>query len=254
MLVILVLTIAFGQSDGSSIQSFYFVSLLLPVIVGLNYFFNYLLLPKYLLARRYWLFGLYSFYTLIISLYLETIVLFVAFILLANYNFNNLNPATTNIFLLCIVLYGVVFLNTVMILVRKNLGGELDADRKKSFDITSTGSLIIRADRKNHKIMYDDILYLESLNDYVRITLISDQVIVTKEKISKFEKSLPISFQRIHRSFIVNLSKVESFNREMVFVKGEQLPISRSYKKETNQRLNKSIANERPTSTSVDNL
>ena len=106
--------------------------------------------------------------------------------------------------------------------------------------------LIVRADRKNHKLAHQDTLYVESLSDYVRIVPISSEPIVTKEKISVLQKRLPPSFLRIHRSFIVNTTKIDSFTKEEVDVGGCKLPISRTYKKEVITFLQKSLATEKP--------
>ena len=59
----------------------------------------------------------------------------------------------------------------------------------------------------------------------------------SKEKISHMEKYLPEGFIRIHRSFIVNRSKISTFSREYVMVGGKELPISRSFKKEVLESL-----------------
>ena len=59
----------------------------------------------------------------------------------------------------------------------------------------------------------------------------------SKEKISHMEEYLPEGFIRIHRSFIVNRSKISTFSREHVVVGGMELPVSRSYKKEVLEAL-----------------
>lgn len=97
--------------------------------------------------------------------------------------------------------------------------------------------LYFRADRKMVKVMLDEILYIESLKDYVKIVTKANTVI-TKQPISSLEEMLPRDgFVRIHRSFIVALSKIESYNHEVIVVNKKELPISRMYKHEVSKML-----------------
>jgi len=97
--------------------------------------------------------------------------------------------------------------------------------------------LYLRIDRKMVKIDTDDIIWIESLKDYVKVVL-KDRVLSSKQKISVVEKLLPIDdFIRIHRSFIVPVSKIESYNANYVKIAGTELPIGRNYKADCQQRL-----------------
>ncbi len=97
--------------------------------------------------------------------------------------------------------------------------------------------LYVRAERKMVKVMVDDILYIESLKDYVRIIL-KDQQIITKQTISALEEMLPeTDFMRIHRSFIVAEKKIDSFNQHAVFLKKTEIPVGPLYKHEIMKRL-----------------
>ena len=100
------------------------------------------------------------------------------------------------------------------------------------------GYFTVRSNRKISKIAYDELEYIESLADYIRLHLAHGIPINTKEKISHMEKELPGSFLRIHRSFIVNTTKISSFSRESVLIGEKELPISRSYKKVVVAKLN----------------
>lgn len=97
--------------------------------------------------------------------------------------------------------------------------------------------LYFRVDRKMVKVMVHDILYLESLKDYVRIVTTTKQLIV-KQTITSLEEMLPEGqFLRIHRSFVVALSKVDSYSPTHVEVMGKELPIGRHYKPDAEQVL-----------------
>lgn len=96
--------------------------------------------------------------------------------------------------------------------------------------------LYFRADRKMVKVMLDEILYVESLKDYVKI-ITATKTVITKQSISSLEEMLPKdAFVRIHRSFIVAISKIESYNHEVIVVDKKELPISRMYKLDVSKK------------------
>jgi DNA-binding LytR/AlgR family response regulator len=100
-------------------------------------------------------------------------------------------------------------------------------------------SFFVRADRKMVKICFSEIFYIESLADYVKIHL-TDKAVVTRETITGIQAKLPQQeFIRTHRSFIVALSAIDSFTNEYVEIGKKQIPISRSYKKEVLETLEK---------------
>lgn len=236
--VTLLLTAVFGNAFDSFVLSFYFVAMLLPVAVATSYTFNYFLVPRFLLKRRYAKFGLYFFYLLIISTYLEMWVITGSFVLLADLHYDKLSPVVTNIFVLAIVLYFIVFLKAFVLLIRRSFffqrrSRSLRAEKKKMMK----GYLTVRADRQQARILYEDIAYIESMGDYVKIITADEDAVITRERISHILKELPGSFVRIHRSFIVNSQKVDYFSRTELQVNGQALPISRTYKQQAVARL-----------------
>jgi len=99
--------------------------------------------------------------------------------------------------------------------------------------------MFVRADRRMIKIDFNAIIYIESYSDYLKIHL-QNETIVTRETISAIEAKLPHhSFLRIHRSFIIALNHISSFTNEEVTIKNVSLTISRSYKKQVLEILEK---------------
>ena len=99
--------------------------------------------------------------------------------------------------------------------------------------------IFVRSDRKMLKVDFNAIIYIESFSDYIKIHL-PESIIVTRETISAIEAKLPKkSFLRIHRSYIICISKIESFTNEHITVNRLALPISRSYRKEVLKLLEK---------------
>lgn len=91
--------------------------------------------------------------------------------------------------------------------------------------------IYLKADRKTHKVLLDEILYIESLDDYVKVHL-TNSVLVTHENISSFEQNLSSRmFIRIHRSFIINTKHVTTIAAEGVEIGKRQLPFGRAFKK-----------------------
>jgi two-component system, LytTR family, response regulator len=90
--------------------------------------------------------------------------------------------------------------------------------------------IFLSVHKKKVKIHYSEIIYIESQKEYVKI------VTTKKEYLSKMgtheiEALLPGQlFKRVHRSFIVSVSKIDSYNAEMVEVSGTPIPIGRGYR------------------------
>jgi DNA-binding LytR/AlgR family response regulator len=89
----------------------------------------------------------------------------------------------------------------------------------------------IKADRKIHKVSESEIIYIESLDDYVKIHL-KEMVLITHENISTLEEKLPYPpFVRIHRSFIINSKWVKTISNDGIELNGKELPFGRTFKK-----------------------
>ena len=91
--------------------------------------------------------------------------------------------------------------------------------------------MYVNTNRKFVKVQFDNISYIESLKDYVKIH-IPDQRILTKEKISEFEQKLPDYFLRVHRSYIVNTHQITAYTKHDIEIGDMEIPIGVSYKKE----------------------
>lgn len=95
----------------------------------------------------------------------------------------------------------------------------------------------VRSERKMVKINFDDILYIESLSDYIKIYS-SKGAIITRETITNVEAKLPSQqFLRVHRSYIVSLKNIKSYTNELLEVDNKAIPISRKYKEVVLKKL-----------------
>lgn len=225
------LTLVFSDRFGGGMEAFYYVSLLMPVILGTSYFFNYFLVPRYLFRRRFFLFALYSFYMLVVSVCLEMLAAISALLLIVYYGINENAVLFTDVFVMAGILYFIVLFTSFVTLIRhyylhQSTIGSLE-ERQALLD---RGYFTVRSNRQTSRIKFDELLYLESLGDYIEFHLVNGTVISSKEKISHMEDSLPDGFLRIHRSFIVNRSMITSFAMDHVMMGNKELPVSRSYK------------------------
>lgn len=102
---------------------------------------------------------------------------------------------------------------------------------------TDKAFIFIRVDRKMVKLLISDILYGESRGDYLQIHT-QTTTYTTRETMQHLLSKLPTSqFLRLHRSFVVAISKIESYTTEHVTIERKALPISRTYKDHVLQTL-----------------
>lgn len=95
--------------------------------------------------------------------------------------------------------------------------------------------LSIRADYKLHNIPINDILYIEAMDDYVKIHLSNNERLVARSTMKNILNKLPKSlFVRIHKSYIIPVKKVKTLHAQEVDMGFITLPVGNSYKKELN--------------------
>ncbi len=92
--------------------------------------------------------------------------------------------------------------------------------------------LFIKSEYKILRINFDDIKYIEGMNEYIKIHLIASKPVMTLLSMKSIEEQLPSDrFMRVHRSFIVNLSKISVIERSRIIFDGNvYIPVSEQYK------------------------
>jgi len=94
----------------------------------------------------------------------------------------------------------------------------------------SKDHLFLNVQKKKVKILFSEIVYIESQREYIRIVTTKKEYI-SKMSTHEMEALLPANlFKRIHRSYIISLSKIESYTAEAVEVNGVSIPIGRDYR------------------------
>lgn len=98
--------------------------------------------------------------------------------------------------------------------------------------------IYIKTDGKLVRLNNSDILFIESMGDYVKFVL-ADKKYVTHNTIKNLEEKVnPDTFMKVHRSYIVNIRKVDNLRDNSLFINGMEVPISKANKADVLKRLN----------------
>src|SRR5258708_6490178 len=99
--------------------------------------------------------------------------------------------------------------------------------------------IYLKSNKKNYKIHTTDILYIESIKDYIQVHSKDDNKLTVKQTMSEVETMLAgKSFLRIHRSYLINVEKITAFTATDIQINKTELPIGSSYKQFVSSALN----------------
>ena len=106
-------------------------------------------------------------------------------------------------------------------------------------DTPSPGAFVyLKVDRDMKKVFVNDIVYIESWKDYIKIFLTDGKSLLAKQSISAMENLLSEhKFVRVHRSFMVSLDKISGYNGLSVQLSELEIPIGRLYKQSVMEKL-----------------
>jgi DNA-binding LytR/AlgR family response regulator len=121
--------------------------------------------------------------------------------------------------------------------LNKLMGSE--ASVAASTSVSSSDAFVyLKVDRDMKKIFIDDIVYMESWKDYVKVFLTGGKSLLVKQSISAMENLFSDhKFMRIHRSYIISLDKISCYNGLFVQLGTTEIPIGRLYKQVVMERL-----------------
>jgi DNA-binding LytR/AlgR family response regulator len=98
--------------------------------------------------------------------------------------------------------------------------------------------IFIKSDGKLIRLKNDDILFIESMGDYVKFVT-AEKKYITHNTIKNLETKVdPLRFMKVHRSYIVNLSRIDDIQENSLYIKGTMIPISKAHKARVMQKLN----------------
>ncbi len=98
-----------------------------------------------------------------------------------------------------------------------------------NFKVNEEDHIFVKSNKKNIKVLFDDVNYIESIKDYIKIHLINSTLVI-KHGITAFEEKLDSRFLRVHRSYIINSQKVTAFTKNDIEIKANEIPIGENYK------------------------
>ena len=104
-----------------------------------------------------------------------------------------------------------------------------DKSIDQSSQILEKSFIFLKVDKKLIKIKFEDIFYIESLKDYIKVFTKSGDYLAHKSLSSISEEVPSNQFLRIHRSFTVGLDKIEALEGNSVLITGKRIPIGRKY-------------------------
>lgn len=107
-----------------------------------------------------------------------------------------------------------------------------DSPEKNTLEGNTADFLLIKSDRRFHRIKFEDVRFIEGLKDYVVIHL-ANQKLITAMNLKTFHQKIPEDiFLRVSKSYVVNRNYIESFDHHTIYMGGNELPLGEVYKKE----------------------
>ena len=99
------------------------------------------------------------------------------------------------------------------------------------------GHLYVKSNLKKRKVYIKDIKWVEALGDYVKVVTPKSNIVVLSS-LTSFEKRLPANkFLRIHKSYVINLDKIDNISSTSVEIESEFIPVSRNKKPDLDKFL-----------------
>lgn len=97
--------------------------------------------------------------------------------------------------------------------------------------------LFLKADYKIHKVLFKELLFAENQKDYIKVYRVDKKPLMVLMPLRELEALLPNYFMKVHRSYIINLEKVEEVERGQIIMEGKRIPVSDAFKEAFNKYL-----------------
>lgn len=210
------------RAETGLFASFYLEFVLLPARILCVYCVIYVLLPRYLLVKRFRLFLLTYVAILTIAASLQSLVTVYFYYGLLFPEHESSMSFSQWLKNLMLINSTVIFLSALAILKRYFA---LSDNQQKLTD----EKIEILAERRTHIVALSDITYIQGMGNYVEIHFNSRKKLTTYSSIKAMQEKLSNDFVRVHKSYIVNKHYIESFNANDMQVQGISIPRGREY-------------------------
>lgn len=208
-------------NEGELHQSFGLELILMPLRIGASYTTLYWLIPKYLLNDRAIKFALFYTILMIVAGSFQRILTFYF------YEFVFDSGSSTLWSLSAIVRAMVLINSTVLFLSAIKMYDYWRIEKTKSKQ-NNEKYLEVRSEKRNYRVYPSEIQFIEGLGNYVTIYLDNKKPIISYLKLKELEQILPSQFYRVHKSFIINREKIQSYSTENIEIGERLIPIGKS--------------------------
>ncbi|HVE60742.1 MAG TPA: LytTR family DNA-binding domain-containing protein [Chitinophagaceae bacterium] len=114
--------------------------------------------------------------------------------------------------------------------VKKIVGNEMQSHIEE-YKANPEEFFYLKVDKNMQKVFINEIFYIESLKDYIKVFLTTGKYLLVRQSISSMEKLLSTHrFLRVHRSYIVSIDKITGFNNLFLKLNSDEIPIGKIYK------------------------
>ena len=206
--------------DGNYLDAYALEFVLLPARIMAVYVMIYLLIPRYLENERYLKFGISYVQLLLVSGMIQTII---------TYFYQGMSDSSLT---LSALTRNIVLINSTVVVIGSFKIFKLWQQQQATSKAQSRENspiIEMKADKRTYRLRTSDILYLESLGNYVTYHL-KDRRLISYTSLNECASRLPESFMRIHKSYIVNRENITSYNSEDIEVGEKRLPIGRAFR------------------------
>jgi len=206
--------------DGNYLDAYALEFVLLPARIMAVYVMIYLLIPRYLENERYLKFGISYVQLLLVSGMIQTII---------TYFYQGMSDSSLT---LSALTRNIVLINSTVVVIGSFKIFKLWQQQQATSKAQSRENspiIEMKADKRTYRLRTSDILYLESLGNYVTYHL-KDRRLISYTSLNECASRLPENFMRIHKSYIVNRENITSYNSEDIEVGEKRLPIGRAFR------------------------
>ena len=109
---------------------------------------------------------------------------------------------------------------------------------KQQNEESADAEIFIKVNGKLVKLKYDDILFMESMGDYVKFVTAEKRYITLNTMKNLEQKFCGNQFCKVHRSYIVNISAIDDIQENTLYIRGNEIPVSKSNKASVLQKIN----------------
>lgn len=211
-------------------ESFYLEFILLPVRMLAVYTTIYVLIPRYLRIEKYLNFILSLFGTLILAGLLQRVFIFFFYEALLEQEVTRFFDLGQLVRAMILINSTVLFVSTVKILqlwqLERNKNLQLIQELEDREEIVK-----IKSDKRVFRVKPNDIMFIEGLGNYVVYHTL-DQKLISYISLKDALDRLPPYFLRIHKSYVINKQRVQSYDPESVEINQKMIPVGKSFKGE----------------------